>query len=336
MNNLPSISILTVTYNSDLALFEQVLVALRSQKYPKKLIEHIVMDAGSNNGTVELAEKYGCKVFIRPDLKVEEHMRAGIGFKKAKNKIVLIIQSDNLVTSKNWLRKMVQPFIDNREIFCTFTERYSYKKGMSTTTRYGALIGANDPLISPYFLDKIEKIPMARKKYNKGKIIAENKDYFTVKFDSENCPPLGDNGQLVLRSVISKVNRNPKEYMHLDTWTKMFDLGYTTCGVVKTSVIHVITPNIYKLAIRRVQIKEKFFDGKKNKRRFLVYDSNSRKDRINLLKFIFYSITFVPTIFQSISGYLKIKDKAWFLHPVICFVMLVAYSMSEIKGKIRS
>lgn len=39
MNNFPTLSILTVTYNSDLSLFEQVLKALRSQDYPKKLVK---------------------------------------------------------------------------------------------------------------------------------------------------------------------------------------------------------------------------------------------------------------------------------------------------------
>ena len=59
MNNLPSISIVTCTYNVNLKLFEKVLKALREQVYPKRLIEHIVMDAGSSNGTVELAKKFG-------------------------------------------------------------------------------------------------------------------------------------------------------------------------------------------------------------------------------------------------------------------------------------
>lgn len=336
MTNLPSISIITVTYNTNLILFEKVLKALRAQNYPKKLIEHIVMDAGSTNGTIELARKYGCRVYVREDLKVKEHMRAGLGFKKAKGKVILIIQSDNLVTSSDWLRRMIQPFMENKDIFCTYTAQYSYKKSMSATTRYGALIGANDPLISPYFLDKIEKIPMTRKKYNKGEIINENNNYYVVKFNNKNCPPLGDNGQMVLRSAIEKVNINPEEYMHLDTWTKMFDLGYTTCGVVKTSVIHAITPNIIKMAKRRVQIKEEFFDEQKRNRRFLVFNSELRKDKINLIKFIVYSVTIIPTLMQSVLGYFRIKDSAWFLHPLICYTMLVFYAYSEAKRVVRS
>lgn len=334
MTKLPSISIVTYTYNTNLDTFERTLKALKNQGYPKRLIEHIIIDAGSTNGCVELAKKYGCKVFLRPDLVDEEQMRASIGYKKAKGKIILIIQSDNIVVGRDWFKKMVEPFKE-KGVFCTYTAHYSYKKNMSAITRYGALIGANDPLISPFFLDKIEKVNMITKRYNKGKILKENKNYYIVKFDKNNFPPLGDNGQMVLRSVMEKVNKDPKKYLHLDTFAKMFDLGYDTCGVVKSSIIHVITPDITKFVIRRIQLKEKFFDNRKDKRRFLIYDKNSNKDKINLLKFIFFSATFVFPLLQSTKGYLRIRDRAWFLHPFICFLMLAAYSYSEIKWIIR-
>ena len=334
MNDFPSISIVTCTYNANLPLFEEVLKTLRSQEYPKKLVEHIIMDAGSTNGTIELAKKYDCKVFVRADLAEEEQMRASLGFKKAKGKIILIIQSDNIVMGEDWLKRMVEPFIE-KNVFCSYPAQYSYKKNMSATTRYGALIGANDPLISPYFLDKIEKTIMTQKKYNKGQIIKETSNYYVVKFEKHNFPPLGDNGQMVLRSVMEKVNKDPKKYLHLDTFSQMFDLGYDTCGIVKSSIIHVITPDIVRFVTRRIQLKEKFFDNKRKSRRFLIYDSSSEKDRKNLIKYIVFSATFVIPFLQSIRGYLKIRDSAWFLHPVICFTMLVAYAISEIKWTLR-
>jgi glycosyltransferase involved in cell wall biosynthesis len=334
-NNLPSISIVSCTYNADLKLFEKVLKRLGEQNYPKKLIEHIVMDAGSTNGTIELAEKFGCKVYLHPELKEEEQARASLGFKKAKGKILLIIQSDNVVTSKNWMKKMVMPFLDNKNIFCTYCAHYSYEKRMSATTRYGALIGANDPIISPFFLDKIEKVAMIQKIYNKGEIINETKDYYVVRFHKDNFPPLGDNGQMVLRSVMNKVNKDPAKYLHLDTFARMFDMGYDTCGVVKSSVIHVITPDIWRMVIRRIQLKETFFDKRYGERRFLIYDKNSKKDQKNLIKYILFSLLIIPTLYQSVIGYLKIRDKAWFLHPIICYLMLFAYGFSEVKRILR-
>ena len=61
MKSLPSISIITPTWNSNLPLFERVLRTLAGQSYPKHLIEHIVIDAGSENGTAELAKDMGVK-----------------------------------------------------------------------------------------------------------------------------------------------------------------------------------------------------------------------------------------------------------------------------------
>jgi hypothetical protein len=335
-NRLPSISIVSCTWNVNLPMFEDVLRALRDQNYPKNLIEHIVMDAGSINGTIELAEKYGCKVFIHPNLKEEEQERASLGFKKAKGEILLIIQSDNLVTSKDWIMRMVQPFLENKNIFATYTDHYSYKKNMSATTRYGALIGANDPIISPFFLNKIEKIPMTENRYSNGIILSENKNYYVVKFDKNDwIPPLGDNGQMVLKRVMDKVNKNPKDYLHVDAFSEMFDLGYNTCGVVKISVMHIITPSIIRMMKRRIQIKDTFFDKRKDRRKFLIYDSNSKRDRANLIKYIVFSITIVPTLYQSIRGYMKIRDSAWFLHPIICLLMLFAYGFSEIKWSVK-
>ena len=331
MEKLPTITIVSCNYNPNLALFEKMLKALQDQTYPKKLIEHIVMDAGSTNGAVELANKYGCRVYIHPELVEQEQERVSLGLKKAKGKILLLIQSDNLVTSKDWMMRMVQPFLENKNIFCTYCAHYSYEKNMSATTRYGALIGANDPLISPFFLDKIEKVAMTQKKYNKGEIIKERKDYYVVKFNKDNFPPLGDNGQMVLRSVMEKVNKDPKEYLHLYAFGRMFDMGYDTCGVVKNSVIHVITSDIWRLTTRRIQVKETFLDKRRGNRRYLIFDWNSKKDRLSLFKFIVFSLAIIPTLYQSVKGYLKIRDSAWFLHPVICFLMLFAYSFSELK-----
>lgn len=330
-NNLPTISIVSSTYKPNLRVFEKMLKALKEQTYPRELIEHIIMDSGLSEDTIKLAKKYGCKTYVLPNLQEEEQTRASLGFKKARGDIILIIEDDNIVTSKNWMMKMVQPFLENKNVFCTYTLHYTYEKNMSITTRYGALIGANDPLISPYFLDKIEKIPMTQDHYNKGQIISETKDHYIVKFKRDNFPPLGDNGQMVLRSAMNKVNKNPKTYVHTDAFGRMFDLGYDTCGVVKDSTIHIIGSDIMRMVKRRLEIKDKFYDWRRKERRYHIFDWNSKKDRLNMIKFVIFSITIIPTLYQSVRGYLKIRDTAWFIHPFMCLLMLSIYGYSEMR-----
>ena len=53
------VSIVSCCYNPDLEIFEKMLNAIKRQTYPKKLIEHLVMDGGSTNGAEKLAKKYG-------------------------------------------------------------------------------------------------------------------------------------------------------------------------------------------------------------------------------------------------------------------------------------
>lgn len=330
---LPTISIITCTYNANLQLFKEVLKALKSQTYPKKLIEHIVVDGGSTNNTVKLARSYNCKVVVRSDLKVEEQVRANIGFNMANGQIFLIIQADNIVTSKNWFKKMVQPFLENKNIFCTFSAYNGYKKNMAATTRYCALIGANDPTI--YYLNKTEKIRMDQTQYNKGKIVKETKDYYVVQFNKNNLPTLGDNGHMFLKSAMKKVAKDPKHYMHTDAFSELLNLGYDTFGVVKNSLIHAQIPNLIQSAKRRVEVKEKFYDKYRGKRKYLVYNPNSLHDRINLVKYIFFSLTIIVPLMESIRGYFKIRDRAWFLHPIICLLMVTGYGISEIRWFIK-
>jgi glycosyltransferase involved in cell wall biosynthesis len=329
MKKLPTISIVTCTLNPDLDTFKKSLESIRQQEYPKNLIEHIVVDGGSVDSVVEMAGKYGCIILSRRDLLREEQARQSIGFKKAKGQVLLILQSDNILTSKNWLRRMVEPFMQNDKIFCTFSAYNSFEKNMSTITRYTALFGAPHPML--YYLNKSDKIPLAQKRYNKGEVLGETRDYYVVKFNTSNLPTCGDNGHMILREAMNLVNKDSYSYTHLDAVMDLVDQGYETFGVVKNTIIHVGKDSVFSDVKRKVQLKSEFYDKRRGKRKYLVFDWQSGRDRINLLKYIIFSLTFVEPLFESLKGYTRIRDKAWFIHPIFCFLMLLGFGYSEIK-----
>lgn len=324
---LPSISFITTTYNADLTLFKRSLDSIKMQKYPKNLLEHIVVDGGSTNRTVAFAKKNNCRVIIRDDLTAEQEVRASIGIKAAKGDIYALIQSDNILTTTDWLEKIVEPFLKDKNIFCTYSAYNSFEDSMPITTRYCALFGATDPAF--YYLGKSEKIPITQKKYNKGEIIDEYPNYYKVKFNTINLPTIGDNGHFIKRKVINKVNKSSKMYTHTDAIYELVEMGYSDFGVVKNSIIHMANPNILNLVKRRVEVKRKYSDERRGKRKYLVFNWQSRADRINLIKYILYSLSIILPIITSLKGYLKKRDTAWFLHPVICLLMTVGYGYSE-------
>lgn len=329
----PSVSIVTVSYNTPVSIFFQSLESVKRQTYPQQKIEHIVMDGGSINGAQKLAKSFGCKVFDRPDLLNKALVRMSLGLKKAHGDIILFLEPDNILTHTNWLAQMVLPFMENKNIVGTFSMYNDFTSEMPLLTKYCALFGVNDPLV--YYLHKSEKLPRFKSSYDLGKILKMEKKYYLVKFDRQSLPTLGDNGHLVRRELIQKVNTDPEKFIHVDAFANLLDMGYGTYGVVKNSIIHYTGANIFQLLHRRTAFKEQFYNQRSRDRTYFVFDSRSHRDRLNLFRFVVFSLTFIEPLAESVRGYMSVRDPAWFLHPVICFAMAVAYGWSEIRFQLK-
>lgn len=331
MLNWPSISIITSTLNPNLTIFEQSLQSVQAQIY-RGQIEHLILDGGSSDSVIDLARYYKCRVFQFQNTKLEGGSRLSYGLKHVRGTLILLLQSDNIMTSPDWLLRMVEPFCE-QNVFCTYSAYNSYEKNMDRLTRYFALIGSPDPTL--YYLKKSDKIPITQIHYDRGRITKEKERYYVIKFSRETLPTVGDNGYLVRTEVLRKVNNAIRSYVHVDAFMELLEMGFDTYGVVNNSIIHVSRPNILDQVRRRVEVKRVFTDEKRGDRRYLVFNWQSKRDRWNLFTYIFFSLTFIQPLMVSVRGYLKIRDSAWFLHPVMCFFMVMAYGWSEVVFQLK-
>ncbi|OGG11300.1 hypothetical protein A2Z00_02355 [Candidatus Gottesmanbacteria bacterium RBG_13_45_10] len=322
-----SVTIITGTLNPDIRIFEKSLRSVKSQT-STSVIQHLILDGGSNNGALELAKKFGCDVMSFPRVLESKANRIFSGLSRVKGDLLLLLESDNILTSDHWIRDMTVPFRDPK-IFCTFSAYNAYEPDSDTLTKYFALLGSPDPTLS--YLGKSDKIRMDQKRYDKGQILKQNPNYYVVRFTKENQPVMGDNGFIIRTSVLRKVVRKNQLFYHTDGYAELLQMGYDTVGVVKNSIIHVSRPNIIEQVKRRVDVKKHFTDEMKGKRKYLVYDPFSDKDKRNLLKYIIFSLTIIQPLYVSIRGYIKIREFAWFLHPLMCFLMVTFYGYSEIR-----
>ncbi len=117
---LPKVSFLTATYNNANQI-TPLFDSIKAQNYPKDKIEHVIADANSTDKTREIAERYGCKIVTNEKLNCEYgYLKA---FRKAKGEIKFFVSADNFLPDKNWIRKMVTPFLEDREmmgVYCFF------------------------------------------------------------------------------------------------------------------------------------------------------------------------------------------------------------------------
>ena len=324
-NNLPSISVIIPTYNSG-NILDQSLSSIIEQNYPKKLIEILIIDGGSIDNTIKIAKNYTNKIYKNP-LKTGEAGKA-IGVKKAKNELIALIDSDNILPTKDWFSQMVVPFIKDKEIEGSEPIEYVYRKGDGYINRYSALIGMNDVIC--LFLGNYDRFCYLTKKWTDLKVNSiEYYEYIKLIFsenDINKIPTIGANGTLFKKSLLDEINLGDYLFDIDIIIEKIINTGKPVIfAKVKTGIIHVFSNNLGSYI-------------KKQKRRITDYNryKELRKYKWNntskwsILKFIIYTVMLVPLIFQSLRGYFSKRDLAWFFHPLACIITLFIYSFGVI------
>ena len=329
----PTISAVIATFNSE-ATIKLCLESLFSQDYPKNKLEVIIADGGSGDSTLSIVSSFKTKVINIPKNKQEAEYNKGVGVSHAKNEILLFIDHDNVLPHKGWLKKMVQPLIENESIVASEVLRFHYNPKDNLLDRYFALLGGVDPV--PYYLGKDAKLSWAFDKYN---LLGESKDmgqYYLVKFTKDKIPTLGANGFMIRRKLLKHAYSDPKNFFHIDINYDLIKKGFNTYAFVKDDIIHLKRTRVIdfiKFLVRRKWIMEQqYFDSLK-KRRYAVFMAS--QDRLGLLKYVFYSITIIKPTFDAFYGFLKVRDVAWFVHPLVCISFLITYSLAVLNRKIN-
>src|SRR5258708_9510201 len=326
-NKLLSISVVMATFNSERTV-ERALKSIRSQNYQQDLIEIVIADGGSHDKTLTIVKKYNVRIINVPRELQNAEYNKGLGVNKAKNDILLMLDSDNILPHNNWLKKMIVPFIENKNIVGVEPLRFHYDGKMSILDRYFSLLGGNDPVA--YYLNKDSHLSWAFDRYNLYGKSRDMGDYYLVTFSPDKIPALGGNGAAIRRKLLLKeASADPDHFFHIDVNVDLIRKGYNTYGIFKDSIIHLTNNNVIPFLKRRKYYIEKYHFEDMSKRRYSVYEPP--KDTFNLIKYSIYSATLVKPLYDSMRGFMKIRDVAWFLHPVMCFAMLLIYGSAAVK-----
>lgn len=328
---MPTVSVVIATRNSERTL-DLCLSSVKDQDYPSK-VEIVIADGGSMDKTLEIAKKYQAKVIPVDETLQNAEYNKGVAVNSATEEVIVMIDHDNVLPHKNWLKKMITPLVKNKEIFGAGVLRFDYDKRMSLIDRYSALFGGTDPV--PFFFNKSAHQSYLFDKFNlRGKLIKEEKDYYLVTLDAKNLPALGGNGSILRRELLSQANSSPDYFFHIDIHVDLAKKGYTTYAFVKDTIIHLTGNSFFPFLRRRRYFIEKYHFEDQPKRRYSIYDS--KKDKWALLLFVIYSLTLVMPILDATKGFIKLPDFAWFIHPFMCLGILAVYGITSIKQGARN
>jgi glycosyltransferase involved in cell wall biosynthesis len=331
----PSISVVTATFNSERTI-SRVYASIAGQNYPKDKVELIVVDGGSTDRTIEIASGFGAQIIPVDPVKQNAEYNKAIGISRATGSIIAMIDHDNVLPSHNWMRSMIAPFLDNPNIVGVETLRYHYDARESLLDRYFALFGTGDPFV--WYLGRADRLSYMFDRYNLAGTILADDPYYTVRFDPKQIPTIGANGFLVRRKLLLKeANAAPDMYFDMDVNVDLIIKGFNTYAFVHESILHLTGyANIWSYLRRRMLFMNQYHVGdksgrRKNRRRYEIY----RKDDVwRLLYAIICSVSVVIPLIDSVRGWIRIRDVAWFLHPIMGIGFFVIYSWVIIKSQV--
>ena len=324
---MKSISVIIATLNSG-KILDKCLASVRAQKYDQTKIEIIAADGGSVDNTPTIIKKYGGQV-ISENTGSPEAAKA-LALQEAKNDFILQIDDDNILPHRNWLTKMTSSLEKEPDAIASYPWRYTYRPGDKILNRYFSLFGVNDPVA--WFLGKADRQSYLSRQWALAGKVKDRGDYFLVEFDENNLPTVGANGFLIKRKILLKANVSPDYFFHIDVNLDLIRQGYNKYVVVKNDIIHISGERFWHFFAKRKKYMESLYLKDLSRRRYLLY--NKKKDQKTIFSYSLYSLTIIKPTIDAIRGFLKIPDIAWFLHPVVCFLIFWIYFLSVINWQL--
>ncbi len=129
---LPQISIITISYNA-VEFIEPTIRSVLTQSYP--LIEYIIIDGGSTDGTTEIIQHYAASLAYwhsRPDRGIAQAFNLGLA--QAQGDWILYLNADDLLLDSAVIEKMASHLLYHQGGGCRIWQYVKLDPGKESAT----------------------------------------------------------------------------------------------------------------------------------------------------------------------------------------------------------
>lgn len=325
---LPGVSVIMATLNAQKYL-DECLSALRSQDYPRELLEIVIADGGSTDRTLEIARRNDVDQILENPLRTGEAGKA-VALRGASHELILHIDSDNVVVGSDWLRRMVEPLADP-EVISSEALRWEYRRQDHFINRYQALTGINDPMA--IFVGNYDRYSELTGRWTDYPYRSESRDgWEKVWLDPAHVPTMGANGYLVRREAYELVA--VEDYLFdIDVVYDLVQAGRNCVARVDVPIRHYFCDSVTRFYRKTRRRTDDFYFFASQGRRSYPWTS---RQRAGVLRFILSTVLVLPLLLQVARGMSRRRDlAAWGFHLLACWITLGVYAAGTVKGKLR-
>lgn len=300
---LPKISLVILSFNGG-SLLEDCLRSIERQDYPKKSLEVIVIDNGSTDDSVKIAKSFKTRVFISK--KTDLYRNWAIAIHKSTGDLTYLIDQDIELKDSKFLKRMVEPLIEDRSLTGSFTRAYPSEK-MNWITKFLSYHPTQcDPLyefLTPTIAENV---------------IEKRKNCEVCDFsDLEKLP--AESRMMYWIKILKKTpNWKESRLFDHDALVKTIKSGFTKFAYVpEAGIYHYHAKDFVSLLEKRMRNLNIHYFPYNDTLEYRWVDVNNKKQTIRMVMWIIYANLIFPALLRGIWRYLKYHDWVLLTEPIV-------------------
>lgn len=209
------VSVVIPTYNAGND-FSNLIYSLKSQKGIKE-IEIVIVDSGSSDATLEVAEKAGAVVYEIPNEKFSHSFARNLGAEKSTGEYVLFMVQDAMPTDEYWLYHMITPLLKYKlgAVSCVETPR------KDVDLKYCVDMMLHNKFVEASQGDRIMELP-------------DSENYYTLRSNAQ----LSDIACIFPKKTFMKYKLRGEYAEDLDIGIRLIKDGYRLALLSSVKVVH--------------------------------------------------------------------------------------------------
>jgi glycosyltransferase involved in cell wall biosynthesis len=308
---------------NEISRLPRAIESIRKQSYPQDLIEILIADGGSTDGTVEYARSAGCVVVHNPLRRCEPGI--ALGYAAATGDVVVAFAADNRLHDEHFVREIVRPFGDP-EVYGAVPRLVSTREDC-LTTRY--LNDFTDPFNHFLYGDAASPVTF-RHKYPVNRT---GEGYVVYDFSASQPPLVAMAQGVTVRAGLER--RAGIEEDDVAPISDLLERGYKLAYVPNALVEHHTVSSLRDLL-------SKF--GPRIAKRLAERDqpvwqraqSWTATRRMRAYLWPFYAVSVVLPAIAGFYGAVRDGRLTWLYHPIITFALGVEFWRQVLKWRLKT